>query len=300
MNLRKFLVRLTLVWVIILVVVVWFRPSNEDFRSDNPYWNGVKNLTSIIPISPLESLSQLPSSPRGATLILIPYLDFTATEMEKLKSFVTQGGTLILADDYGYGNKILEFVGLKARFSGQALLDPISYYRNKWLPRIPHLIPSAITSDIGDLVFNHGTSLIKVETGDVLALSSSFSFLDLSGNQVREENEPTGPLPVMSRHNLGGGQIILLADPSVFIKGMQTMEGNPNFIHNIASITTSSLLIDQSHLPPTNLHQAKNLLSYVRGFLATPSGTLGLTMLILTVVLMPIWRRPTAKLLERR
>jgi len=290
-ELRRFLLILTIALVVILTLVVWFCPSNEDFRTENPFWNGTKDTSSSYPLSPLESLSDLPPSPQGSTLILIPYLNFAPEELEELNKFVTRGGTLILADDYGYGNQILKYLGLKARFSGQPLLDPLSNYKNRWFPRISHIIPSPITSNTESLVLNHATGLTEVETSDALALSSVFSFLDLNGDQTWEEGEPTGPLPVISRHNLGNGQIILIADPSIFINSMETMESNYILIQNIAAITTSNLLFDQSHLPPSNLHQTKNLLTYLRGSLVTPLGTLGLVILALTITLMPLWHK---------
>jgi hypothetical protein len=272
-------------------MVAWFFPSNEDFRIENPFWNGARDISSIVPASPLLSLSDLPTPFPGTTLILIPYLDFAPAELGKLNSFVTGGGTLILADDYGYGNRILEYLGLEARFSGQVLLDPLFNYRNKWLPRISHLRAISVTNNTESLVLNHATALIDVKADDVLALSSSFSFLDLNGNQEWDKDEPTGPLPVISQHNLGNGQIILISDPSLFINSMTIIADNYTFIQNIAAITTASLLIDQSHLPPSNLHQTKNLLASIRGYLITPVGTLGLIILVLTITLMPIWHK---------
>lgn len=291
MELRRFVVILTIALVIILAIVVWLFPSNEDFRAENPFWNGTRDISSSFPASPLASLSDLPPSPQGSTLILIPYLDFTPDELGELKSFVTQGGTLVLADDYGYGNQILEYLGLKARFSGEILLDPLFNRKNKWFPRISHLTSSSVTSNITSLILNHATCLSDVESDDILAQSSSFSFLDLNGNQAWDEEEPTGPLPVISHHNLGSGKMILISDPSIFINSMETIESNYNFIQNLAAITTSELLIDQSHLPPSNLHQTKNLLAYTRDYLITPVGTLGLVILALTITLMPVWHR---------
>ncbi|MFH0768315.1 MAG: DUF4350 domain-containing protein [Chloroflexota bacterium] len=291
MGIRKFLVILTIALIIISSIVVWFYPSNEDFRTDNPFWNGTGNLSSIIPVSPLRSLSELPTLPPGSTLILIPYLGFTSSELEVLNGFITEGGTLILADDYGHGNQILEYLGLKARFSGQTLLDPFFNYKNKMFSRISHFVPSAVTSDINSLVFNHGTSLIDIGTADALALSSSFSFLDLNGNEERDEGEPIGPLPVIAQYNLGSGRIILTSDPSIFINSMQTMEGNYTFIQNIGAITASELLIDQSHLPGSDLRNVKNLLADVRNRLITPVGTVCLVIVTVVATLVPIWHK---------
>ncbi len=291
MELRRFLIILTILLVLILTIVVWFFPSNEDFRTENPFWNGTKDISSITQVSSLTSLSDLTSAPQGVALILIPYLDFTPAELEELNSFVTKGGTLVLADDYGFGNQVLEYLGVKARFSGQVLLDPLFNYKNDWFPRIFHLTPSAVTANITSLVLNHATCLINIETDNILALSSAFSFLDLNGNQAWDEDEPAGPLPVISQHNLGTGQIILVSDPSIFINSMETIESNYNFIQNVATITTSELLIDQSHLPPSSLHQTKNLLADIHGYLVSPVGTLGLVIVALTITLMPLWYR---------
>ena len=289
MELRRFLVILSIVLVLVLTIVVWFFPSNEDFRAENPFWNGTEDISSSYSATPLESLSDLPPLPQGSTLILIPSLEFTPAELGELNSFVTKGGTLVLADDYGYGNQILEYMRLKARFSGQVLLDPLYSYKNKWFPRISHIISNPVTSNIESLVLNHATCLTDVETSDVLALSSSFSFLDLNDNQAWDEGEPTGLLPVISQHNLGGGRIILISDPSIFINSMETLESNYTLTQNIAALTTSELLIDQSHLPPSNLHQSKNLLASIREPFTTPVGAVGLVIVALTVTLIPIW-----------
>ncbi len=288
MNLRKFLVMLTIVLVIVLALIVWFFPPDEDFRTENPFWNGTRDICSRCSVSHVDSLSSLPP-PQGSTLILIPYLQFSSAELEMLSSFVNGGGTLILADDYGHGNQILEYLKLRPRFSGQPLLDPLANYKNQWFPQISHLKPSSTTTNTGRLVFNHATCLTDVEAADVLALSSSFSFLDLNGNQKREDDEPAGPLPVISQHKLGSGQITLISDPSLFINCMGTTEGDRKFIQNIAATGSANLLIDQSHLPPSNLHRTKDLLAYLRDFLITPPGTLGLVILALAVTLMPLW-----------
>jgi len=288
-ELRRFLVILSIVLVLILTIVAWFFPSNEDFRADNPFWNGTRDIISSYLISPLQSLSDLPPLPQGSTLILVPYLEFTPAELGELNSFVTKGGTLVLADDYGYGNQILEYLGLKARFSGHILLDPLFSYKSKWFPRISHLASGSVTSDTESLILNHATCLTDVEASDFLALSSSFSFLDLNGNQAWDEGEPNGPLPVISQHNLGSGKIILVSDSSIVINSMETIESNYTFIQNIAAITTSELLIDQSHLPPSNLRQAKNLLASIREPFTTPVGAVGLVIVALTVTLIPIW-----------
>ncbi len=295
MELRRFLFILTAVLIIALILTVWFLPSNEDFRVDNPFWNGIKNIRAEYQVQPLDSLANLPSSPDGATLLVIPYLSCTSTELEHLNYFVSRGGRLIIADDYGHGNEILADLGLEARFSGQVLLDPLINYKNKHFPRIVHLHPDPLTENTDELVFNHATSLINITDDNALALSSPFSFLDYNGDGTREDVEPTGPLPVISRHELGDGEVILISDPSIFINSMDTIADNEGLIQNIAA-TASVLYVDQSHLTSSDLHRTKSWLQQVREILSTPIVTAGLVLAAIVAALIPIWykkKKPT-------
>ena len=291
MTLRRFLMLLAVVSVIILAVVAWVFPSDEDFQTENPFWNGSSELSLNHSLTPLESLAELPVAPAGTTLVLIPYIDFTPSELEDIERFVTGGGMLVLADDYGFGNEVLEYLGVEARFAGQVLLDPLFNYKNERLPRIFDLSADSVTSGIDSLVLNHATCLTDVSDSDVLALSSSFSFLDLNDNEEWDIDEPTGPLPVISQHTLAAGRIILVSDPSIFINSMDTLDDNYTIIENIAEITSSQLLIDQSHLPYSDLHQTKDVLASIRSALATPVGTLVLVTVLLIITLRPMWPR---------
>ncbi len=297
MELRKFLLIITATLIVALILAVWFYPSNDDFRVDNPFWNGIKDVQADYRGEPINSLSDLPSPPNGATLLIIPYISYTSIELEQLNHFVLGGGRLIIADDYGHGNQILEYLGPESRFSRQILLDPLVNYKNKYFPRIIHLQSDPLTSNTDNIVFNHATSLINVPPDTILAVSSPFSFLDYNADGTRQNDEPTGPLAVISRHELGSGQVILIADPSLFINGMNKIEGNNVFMQNIAA-TASALYIDQSHLTFSELHHTKIWLQQARGLLSTPIGTAGLVIAAIIIALTPIWyekRRTTVE-----
>ena len=290
-TLRRFLVSLAIALVVILVVMIWFMPLDDDFRVENTFWNGSSELDSYQALTPLETLADLPVATEGATLILIPYIQLTQPELEDVRRFVNEGGTLVLADDYGHGNQVLSHLGMEARFSGQALLDPLFNYKNEQLPRVFNLSPDSVTDDFESLVLNHATCLTDVESGDILAMSSSFSYLDLNDDQSWDEGEPTGAMPVISSHIQANGRVILVSDPSIFINSMGTLDDNYGVIENIAGITSSRLFLDQSHLPYSDLHHTKDLLADVRGVLATPAGTLALVAVLLIIILRPMWPR---------
>lgn len=290
MELRRFLLIITATLLIALILTAWFFPSNADFRVDNPFWNGIGDLKDHYQVQPLDSLADLASSADGATLFVVPYLSCTPGELEHLNQFVDRGGDLILADDYGHGNQILEYLGLEARFSGQILLDPLINYKNKHFPRITNVRPDPLTVNTDNLVFNHATSLTNITGDNILALSSFFSFLDYNGDGIQDSDEPTGPLPVISRHGLGRGQVILISDPSLFINGMDNIASNDRFIHNIAA-NTPVLYIDQSLLASSELHRTKSWLQQVRSLLCTPPVTAALVSAAVILALLPVWQK---------
>ena len=100
-------------------------------------------------------------------------------------------------------------------------------------------------------------------------------------------------LPVASRSRLGQGWLVLIADPSILINSMVEMEDNQLFLENVLREHNSAtqVLVDQSHLPKVELDKAKKFLAISRNVFATLGGTLGLTALVLTLTLKPIWRK---------
>ena len=280
---------IAIIVAIILSVVIWSLPSTGDFHANNLSWNGAKDTNSFLPMSPLHSLDELPAVVHETTLLVIPYLDFTNSELKKLSDFVNRGGNLILADDFGFGNHALDYLGLEARFAGQPLLDPVYYYINPSFPRIIDIKPTPITGDVEVLTLNHATGLHNIEEDEAAAISSLFSFLDENGNGKKDELEATGPLPVISQHSLGNGTVILISDPSIFINSMNDIGNNDVFLMNLSAFTTSSILIDESHLPQSKLDRSRGMVVSLRKFLTAPISVIGLIIAIMVVTSLPIW-----------
>jgi hypothetical protein len=292
MRMNRFLTILCVALTVILGIAVWFAPSNEDFRVENPFWNGARELDTDIPSQPLYSLVNLPRDGGGDLLILVPYTSFSDGDLIVIREFLTRGGTLLLADDFGYGNDVLAYLEVAARFTGAPLLDPLFNYKNQQLPRVFHFESDAgITESVKSLTLNHATALSGVTEGQVLATSSTFSYLDSNEDGIRQEDEPTGQLPVISQLSYSEGKIILLADPSLLINSMSTFEDNARLRQNIAGLVEGNIYFDQSHLPPSNLTGAKNTLFNLRDTLAYPAVTLVLVVALVAGLLIPYWQR---------
>jgi len=292
MKLPHFLAVLCAALLVMLGIAIWFVPSNEDFRVENPFWNGTRELEIDIPHQPLHTLSDLPPDAVGNMLILVPYTPFTADDLATVKAWLDGGGMLMLADDYGYGNDVLAYLGVAERFRGTPLLDPLFNYKNGRLPRIFHFTTddSEVTGSVQELVLNHATALSGVRETQVLASSSTFSFLDDNGNGEKDVDEPAGQFPVISWRSYGESRIILLADPSLLINSMAPLGDNALLRQNIAGMA-DTIYFDQSHLPPSRLTGAKDVLYNLRDGLAYPAVTLVLVVALVAGLLIPYWQR---------
>ena len=283
MEPRKVVPALLLMIVLVSCAIIWFYPPTGDFRVDNPAWNGYSELNKGINAASLASLSDLPSTGDGTALIVVPYEQFTSAELSEVNSYVSSGGTLILMDDYGYGNQVLSSLGLNTKFSGQTLLDPLFDYKNKWFPTITDFADTQANVNVTSISFNHATYLNSTADMTVIAYSSEFSFADVNGNSTWDSGELSGPLPVAAYTKLGQGYVVVISDPSLAINGMINQGNNLELANKTAHIKAgvSQVYIDQSHLPSTALDGAKADLAFVYGLVASPLGTLALIIVVM-------------------
>ena len=272
--------------LVISLLCIWFYPSIEDFMASNTMWNGIRDFSLEFNADNIDSLDDLPEIPEEAVLVSIPYLEYRDSELSAIKRFVEGGGTLLLMDDYGYGNGILSYLGLDARFSNRPLLDPLFCYRNQWMPRITDFSPGVQESGVSVLMLNNATALTGVAGSAAIAWSSSASFLDNDESGAREGTEAAGPFAVAAEYRLGRGRLALVADPSIIINTMVGRDDNYAFITYLCrgEDGLKRVLIDRSHLTKTPLDVSKSRLSQAREVIASPPALLGITALIFVVV----------------
>ena len=152
MRVSSVLFAVVVLIIVISLLCIWFYPSIQDFMASNTMWNGIRNFSSEFNADNIESLGELPDVAEETALMAIPYLDYNNEELSQLKRFVEDGGTLLLMDDYGYGNSVLAYLGVSVRFTNKPLLDPLFCYKNQWLPRITDLAPRVKESGIDVIV----------------------------------------------------------------------------------------------------------------------------------------------------
>ncbi len=272
--------------IVVSLACLWSCPAVQDFMSANKLWNGVRNFSSELDAANLDSIDELPELPQGKTLVAIPTLQYKDEDLLQIRNFVTQGGSLLLMDDYGYGNSVLEYLGVDARFSGKFLLDPLFCYRNQWMPKITDFSPELEESGIEMVVLNHATALTNVAESDVIAWSSSSSFLDLDEDESWWRDEPKGPFPVAAKFKLGKGTVALVSDPSIMINSMVRRDDNYSFIKYLIGpeLESGQVLIERAHLVKDPRDTSKIGMTNMRKALSMPYPLLGLTAVVFIVV----------------
>ena len=234
-------------------------------------WNGIRDFSDRHHVRPAVSLAEIPDGAKGV-LVEIAYSPYTPAEMERLRQFAAAGNTLLLMDDFGHGNAVLEYLGLPARLNGGPLLDPLFCYKNPHLPRLTDFSPEVRELGVQAVALNHATVLDNVGPAAVLAWSSPQSFIDASGNGVLDASETSGPFPVVAEYPLEKGRVVIVADPSLIINSMAGQNDNNLFLHYLieAGGVPENVWLDRSRLPDTPLDAGKVRLETARKWVSHP------------------------------
>ncbi len=261
------------------VLSFWFSPSTSDFALSNYKWNGLADLRSVCTVKIISSLKKLSYSNDSSVLLVIPQKPYSQQELALIRAFVTNGGTMLITDDFGYGNTVLSYLGVSAKFSEVPLVDPLFFYRNEDFPRILSVSAEIRTQGITSLVLNYATILLQTQGMEVLASSSRASFLDINGNKEYDQSEPQGPFAVAASIPLEKGEVKLLSDSSIPINSATGLDNNLQFLEYLAFgiDPPATLIIDRSHLIQTPLDVIINWLETARTMWSQPTYLLVIT-----------------------
>jgi len=272
--------------LVVSLLAIWFYPSIQDFMASNNMWNGIKDFDNHFNAQTINSLDNLPGQPAHDILIAIPYTPYSASDLSKINKFVNSGGTLLLMDDFGYGNDILASLGIGASFDHNLLLDPLFCYKNEYLPRITDFAPAIKGKGVEAITFDHGTFLDNVDSAHALAWSSVTSFDDVNQNGSWDTSEPMGPFVLAADYPVGQGTVEIVSDPSLIINGMVSQNNNYQFVAALVEGNgkPANLLLDSSHLSKSPLDVSKTGLDEARKVLSNPYVLMGLVALVFVLV----------------
>ncbi len=238
-------------WVVGLVVLaaavalfVHFSATDAEFSRYNPAWNGSSAYYAALDergAVAVRDLAVLGGRANATLLVVAPVRAPTPDEAAAYTSFVRSGGTLVLADDFGAGNAVLEAVGSGMRLDQRNLS---SLERAFELPAAPLGYPVAgalLGANLSTIVFDHPAAVLG---GAPFLESSRLSWMDDDGNGRPDVTEPLGRFVLAASEELGAGRIVAIGDASLVINAMQGLRIGDNALL-LARLVPDGVLVDE-------------------------------------------------------
>ena len=234
-----------------VAMIVVGSTSTAAFSPYNSGWDGTSDLQELAAdngaVEILTSTDRYESADPETTtaIVLAPQSSYDSTETGQLRSFVENGGTLVVADDSTpNGNQLLSAVGATARFDGAMLRDREHNFRQSSFPVTSNVSEHQTTQNVDQLTLNNGTIIEPREATPVVA-SSSFGYLDPTGTDELDDETAFRSYPVVTVEPVGEGTVIAVSDPSLFINAMLDQPDNEAFAANL--VGSEQTLIDSTH-----------------------------------------------------
>ncbi|MFP4050577.1 MAG: DUF4350 domain-containing protein [Thermoplasmata archaeon] len=272
---NEFLKKVTLYVVIgsIVLLILFLSLSapvvttDADFSVYNPGWNGCSDLAvrtnqvgKFTPNLELESgesmdvtqkeLTQYSLSANGSSLVILgPKQNFTESETEYIDSFMKKGGIVVLSDDFGSGNSLLNGLNTSSRFIGDPVLD-LSFEKKPDFGVAYNVRDSDITQNVSYVLLNKPTGIVPGRNAKSYMNSSEASWIDRNNNGMNDPGEERRHIPLLTMEEYGEGKLILVSDPSIFINSMREELDNRILTNNIldyASSGRNNIVFDESH-----------------------------------------------------
>ena len=226
-------------------------PSSDDFMPDNPYWNGQNVFAKTVNVTFVDLGTVNLDPEKTVVFIISPEKNMSQEYEEMLKDFLKYGGTIVLMDETGKINPILEELDIGVKVVGYPIMDPIYYYRSWKLPKVVNINPSPITKDV-EAIATDIPSAIEIENihnVKVLAYTSYFSFMDVDGDGEPSKDDPVGPFPIAVETSYGNGKILVFSDSSLFINSVIGLGDNRLLLKNI--VADKKAIVDSSQWNPS-------------------------------------------------
>ncbi len=301
---RAYIIVVTLIvlFIIFLSSVVYLAGENKtsQLSAYSDRWNDISNFrnhildikdrhgeelyeTSAI-LSSATILKQIEDPENYLYIAIGIEKKYSSDQVKVIFDFVNEGGTIIVADDYGFGNSVSNVVletqeSFNVGFIGKPLWDE-NYMKN---PRFIKINVNQDESKIdfeGVILLNDPTALESHKTqenwyGRTIVSTSTKGWIDMDGDGRHSpyiEGEEMGKKPIIQEVTIGDGKAVFISDPSIFINDMWNRENNSAFaealvryllppnvnLQNVKNGTVKTIIFDES------LHIQKDMISNAR------------------------------------
>jgi hypothetical protein len=178
----------------------------RDFHLGHTGWNGLSRLADLTRDlgCSVEVRRRLDWSKLDGQDVLFVLHPETPLDPERVLSYLSAGGRLILADDYGSAGPLYERLGISREVGPLPAGTPL-YRKNPGLPVATPQRNTALGRSASELVANHPAYFHS-------ALPATFAFAPGAG--------------LLIEGTLGRGRFVAIADSSLFINNMLDLAGN--------------------------------------------------------------------------
>ena len=243
--------------------------TTTDFSIYNAGWNGTSGLAvrtyetgKFVPTLELKgtgtsvepaiiALDRVPLDPASSSMVIIgPTKDFSDADGDYVYQFLSRGGKVLLADDFGTGNSLLAGLGTSSRFMGELVVDLAFQKKPEFAVAYEFDDSSELTNNVSLALLNYPSAVSPDADASVIASTGDGSWVDSDGDMLKDEDEPSGPFPILTVERVGKGTLVLLSDPSILINSMYDHLDNPALVDNLMAFVSedrTDVLIDESH-----------------------------------------------------
>jgi hypothetical protein len=227
--------------------------SETSFSPANLYWDGASALMTG-DTRPLYGFDGLPPGASGSTLLIVgPTAGYTPDDASRVGAFLQQGGRVVVLDDFGAADSLLDSIGSPITIVPAALCQDIDYYKKPSFPIVGGIANSSLTANVGRLVFNHPAVLQVSGDATVLARTTTMGWLDANDDGVLDGDEKLGSYPLIARAPWGAGELFVAADADLAINGMQDLDQGDNRVLTGNILGPGTVYLDVAHgqqVPP--------------------------------------------------
>ncbi|MEM3924307.1 MAG: hypothetical protein QXZ48_08495 [Zestosphaera sp.] len=230
--------------VLLGLFIVVSLPSNTAYSIASEGPNGLSDLYAKLDVRVLYSLSEL-SNLNSESILLICARAEPPGGVKQLLDFVEGGGVVVAYGSPEYLVEVLEELGTHASFRG--------YVRDAVF-NAGDLDSVLVNTTYGNAVFRKPYALdvdFSSSSVSVIAWSSLFSYVDVSGNNLYDLNEPIGSFPLGVEVTLEKGKILVLFSKILVLFTEYLLE-NSVLTHNLDFIKVlagnKTVVVDQSEM----------------------------------------------------
>lgn len=254
-GLRKSRVSKDIIIILVFAIIISFisilinMPSTTPYSPFNTGGNGYSNLLSIksINVNFVKDAREL----NQKTLVIIPLRRNPGNAINQLvEDMLKYGTTIVILDEDGYSNNLLEYLRIKARVEIYKVLDEVSKIRSREFPLI-ELVLGNNTMKIA--TYRPSYIILDEENTVSVAKTSRYAYADVDRNGYYTVGESMGEHLIACSWKINNGVLWLVADLDLFANNLMDLGDNIDFLYKLMSSGKASIIVDYIDLDIVDL-----------------------------------------------